>query len=136
MQFNKNEQKRLSKNFNSDEFDCKCSNQDCVVQTVDDELITKLQKVRDEYAKPLRVTSAFRCSKHQDSLRGKGIKTAVGQSQHELGRAVDVQPLVSSKAAMDALYDVLEKHFKSIGLARSFFHVDMRDDKEKRRWNY
>lgn len=130
--FKKNENKKLTRNFVSKEFECRCL-KDCGNQYVSEELLNRLQSVRDEMGCPITVTSGFRCREHQEHLRGSGIKTATGISTHELGIAVDVQVAPSK---MDKLYSILEKYFKSIGVARTFFHVDLRNDKEKRRWKY
>jgi uncharacterized protein YcbK (DUF882 family) len=129
--FKKDERKKLSRSFNSGEFECRCA-KDCGEQSISKELIDKLQLVRDELGIPLVVTSAFRCAEHQERLRGSGIKTAVGRSTHEDGIAADITVPVGK---MPKLLAILEKHFKAIGIARNFYHVDLRDDKE-RRWKY
>ena len=123
--------KPLGKHFNSREFSCKCSNKNCVDQKISVELVTKLDLIREEFGAPIRITSAFRCQKHQASLRGSGIKTATGTSTHELGEAVDIQTMSGSK---EGLEPIAEKHFKSIGIANTFLHLDTRPD--FRRWKY
>jgi uncharacterized protein YcbK (DUF882 family) len=81
---------------------------------------------------PLRITSAFRCKEHQASLRKSGILTAVGTSTHELGDAADI---LAIGKPIDVVLAEAPKHFKAIGIAKTFIHVDLRDDKE-RRWPY
>lgn len=117
--------------FNTREFTCKCSNKSCVTQKISINLVNRLDLVREELGAPIRVTSAFRCTEHQASLRGSGIKTATGTSTHELGEAVDIQTMRGSK---DGLESVAEKHFTSIGIANTFLHLDTR--KDFRRWKY
>lgn len=131
IEFKKNEHKKLSKSFQSGEFECRCAT-DCGTQRISPEMIIKLQKVRDALGSPLIITSAFRCADHQARLRASGIKTATGQSTHELGIAVDISVQTSK---MPKLFQLLQEHFKAIGIARNFYHVDLRDEKE-RRWKY
>jgi len=132
--FKKNQKIQLSKNFDSDEYQCKCDLFSCDQQQLSSTLRDKIQCVRDEYGAPLEITSAYRCSEHQNTLRKSGIKTAVGKSTHELGTAVDIRPYKHTKENMNRLFTILEKYFDSIGIAKSFFHVDERPG--KRRWNY
>jgi len=133
IKFKKADNKKLSKNFNSVEFNCSCNHASCVDQAVDPVLVDKLQKVRDACGFALKITSGFRCHKKQQDLRAQGYETATGISTHEKGQAVDVRPIDLSN--MDKLGKELEKHFKAVGKARSFYHVDLRDDKV-RRWGY
>jgi zinc D-Ala-D-Ala carboxypeptidase len=120
----------LSEHFSTWEFECRCSFPDCGEQKVAVELVKRLEAVRKEYGKPITVTSGFRCNKKQESLRAQGYETAVGTSSHELGQAADI-----TATQLTPLYPVVEKHFQAIGQARSFLHVDLRDDK-RRRWSY
>jgi len=129
--FKKDERKKLSRSFHSGEFECRCA-EDCGVQEISDVLIDKLQKVRDAFGSPLIITSAYRCKAHQERLRASGILTAVGKSTHEMGIAVDISVQASKMAK---LLTILEEHFEAIGIARNFYHVDLRDEK-KRRWKY
>jgi uncharacterized protein YcbK (DUF882 family) len=122
---------QLSENFSSREFSCKCVNSDCVDQKISKDLIDRLQKLRTELGAPLRITSAFRCTKHQAALRGSGIKTATGTSTHELGEAVDVQRIDRTTTGLEPL---AAKHFESIGISKNFLHLDTR--KGYRRWDY
>lgn len=119
--------------FKTTEFSCQCKNVDCVDQKISVELIDRLTKIRDYVKSPMRITSGFRCSKRQDEIRKSGTSTVVAKkSTHELGHAADIS--VSSLTASELL-KVAEYQFKSIGLARNFIHVDLRDDRV-RRWDY
>ncbi len=128
--WNKGEEAKLGKFFKTKEMACKCKLPTCVEQRIAIKLITKMTAIREELAAPLWITSAFRCQGHQESLRASGIKTAVGKSTHELGHAADIRA-----ADMDMLSALADDHFKAIGEAKAFIHVDLRDDKE-RRWVY
>lgn len=118
----------LSAHFNAKEFTCKCGI--CKGQKISAELIKRLERVREAYGAPITVTSGYRCANHQAALRKSGIQTAVGTSSHERAEATDL-----FGADMPKLLKLLESEFKSIGLANTFYHVDLRDDKI-RRWTY
>ena len=141
--WNKGSKSKLGDYFSTNEFDCQCHYSSCVEQKISVDLINKLNLIRIEIGSPLYVTSGFRCSRHQNDLRkelnnGKKTLTVVAQtvSQHELGNAADISPRVIS---MTKLRKIVEKVFDSIGLAKTFFHVDTRPKKAdgtKRIWNY
>lgn len=130
--FKKGENKRLSKNFTSNEFQCPCKK--CVDQFIDQKLIDKLQKVRDIYGKSVTVTSGYRCPEHNAAVGGK-----VG-SAHMSGLAVDISPSLLTLDELDDLYEICYNEFDNIGDGRSkkFIHVDVREPKKtgKRLWIY
>lgn len=130
--FKKKETKNLSRNFNSSEFECSC--QKCDNQFISEELIEKLQKVRDLYGKSIKVNSGYRCPEHNQSIGGK-----VGSS-HVSGLAADISPGLMNLDELDKLYDICYAIFDNIGDGRNkkFIHVDVREPKKsgKRHWIY
>ena len=123
---------KLSNNFSSSEFECSCGK--CIDQEISDDLIKRLQDLRERLSAPIKITSAFRCADKQASLRASGILTAKGKSTHELGHAVDIYfpDMKKLRAEVDKLFD-------SIGEAKGFLHVDIRpkkSDGSKRIWKY
>lgn len=130
--FKKKENKQLSKNFNTKEFECSC--QKCEDQFISEELISKLQKVRDLYGKSIKVNSGYRCPEHNQAIGGK-----VGSS-HVSGLAVDIAPSLMNLDELDKLYDICYNIFDNIGDGRNkeFIHVDVREAKKtgKRHWLY
>jgi uncharacterized protein YcbK (DUF882 family) len=119
--------------FKTSEFSCKCENKECIQQRISVDLINRLTEMREHVNSPMRIHSAFRCSKHQEHIRNSGVSTVVAKkSTHELGNAVDISV---SKLTAPELVKVAEFKFKSIGIANNFIHVDLRDDK-LRRWKY
>lgn len=118
---------QYAKYFKLKEFECKDGV--CSLQMIDTDLLEKLDKVREELGAPITVTSGFRCINHQAALTNQGLQT-VKNSQHLQGKAVDIRA-----KDMARLLEILEKHFKAIGIAKTFYHIDLRDD-EVRRWNY
>lgn len=110
----------LSKNFAREEFECKCGM--CGEDTVDAELITVLQDVRDHFGKGVRVTSGVRCEVYNKKIGGSD------KSQHILGRAADIQV---KGVEPSKVYRYLElKYAGKLGLGGydDFTHVDSRSE--------
>ena len=117
--------------FSLHEFECKgCT---CNDQLIDSELVIKLDRIREKIGVPIIITSGYRCEKKQGSLREQGKETAIGVSQHELGKAIDLT--VKDKNLMPELLELCKQEFKAIGKSALFIHVDLRIDKE-RFWSY
>lgn len=71
---------KISFHFNLSEFECPC----CGRVKVDEMLLYKLEALRILWGMPLRVTSGYRCEKHNKEVGG------VDNSLHMEGKAVDV----------------------------------------------
>lgn len=129
--FKKGEKKNLSKHFSSTEFECHCSYPECVDQMVEQELINRLEKIREEVKMPLKINSGFRCTPYQKHLRDTHASTVVAKkSQHELGAGADA----ACGMPYDEYLKVCEKYFTAIGLGKTFLHLDIRNIKV--RWDY
>lgn len=133
----KGEERSLSPRFNTREFCCQCSHSTCVEQRISKDLITRLTTLREEIGKPLTVTSGFRCGKHQQDLRDKGVNTVISKaSQHELGNAADIKV---KNTPVDEWTLLAKKYFFAIGLASTFLHLDtrpLRPDGSYTIWKY
>lgn len=70
----------LTKNFSRYEFDCPCG---CGTQMVDPELAEKLQRIREVTGKKIKITSGYRCLKHNQEAGGGT------NSRHRYGMAAD-----------------------------------------------
>lgn len=130
----KGENPSINEHFNAHEFACQCSYNDCCTQQISMDLIDRLTQIREALGEPIRITSGYRCHKHQLDLTSQGLETANGLSQHEVGMAADIQC-----RDMHGLLQECKKHFNSIGVANSFIHVDMRPlkaDGSPRWWSY
>lgn len=125
----KGQNRFLTKNFSTSEFDCPCHYPECVEQRINKDLVDNLQKIRDDLNDVITITSAYRCSRYHADLTGRGYKTVVN-SQHILGNAADV-----TSRNMSTLGRLVHERFLAVGVARNFFHVDERRDKP-RTWNY
>ena len=122
--YKKGEDTKLTKNFSSTEFDCKCSFPECEWTTLDLDHVDRLQEKRIKWKKPIKITSAFRCPRYNKLVGG------ATQSQHPLGTATDIQ--VEGKSI-----NVIQKDcesFDGLGCYDTFTHVDSRGTKA--RWNF
>lgn len=112
---------RLTKNFLSNEFACKCG---CGEESISEVIIMLCQLVRSHFDKPVTITSGVRCEEHNAKVGG-----AV-DSQHRLrdgkGHAADIK--VAGVDPED-VYEYLDTMFpKSLGLGlySSWVHIDDR----------
>lgn len=122
MEIAKGSSLQLTKNFNSDELDCKCTRDDCLVTKIDLDHIVNLQKLRDSIG-PLKITSGYRCPEHNKAIGG------ASNSKHMQGLATDLQSKrLSPKEVADS-----SEGFNGLGRYKTFTHVDSREGL-KARW--
>ena len=119
--YKKGENVKLSKNFHLREYECSCSH--CSETLVDLDHVVKLQKLREDLGASVRITSAYRCPKHNAAVGG------AANSQHKEGTATDIQV---SGMEPTAVQDACE-HFDGLGRYDSFTHIDSRGSKA--RWD-
>lgn len=74
---------KLSKNFNSSEFDCH-GNGCCETTLIDTDLIGVLQMIRANFGKAVIINSGFRCKTHNKNVGGASL------SRHVSGMAADI----------------------------------------------
>lgn len=118
-QFVRGKKEKLSKNFYSTEFDCKCEHSDCVVTYVGEDLISSLQAFRDRVG-PLVISSGFRCVKHNGLVGGKP------QSLHVLGLAVDISSRLIAPKQLAKMACRIEGFSQSgIGVYERHIHCDV-----------
>lgn len=111
----------ISKNFKLKEFECKDGSH---LVKVDDELLQKLQKLRNRIKKPIIINSGFRTEEWNKKVGGSP------RSQHLQGKAVDIR-VYGIKTTELAKY-AEEIGFDGIGIYKNFIHVDVRG--YKARW--
>ena len=123
---------KLTKNFNKSEFECKCGcemPEDVMFEI--QKLAAQLQTIRDFIRKPVKLTNAYRCPKHNKEVGG------VSNSQHILGKAADIQIKDLDTAEVYKTIDNLTEqgHILQGGLGKynTFTHYDIR--KTKARWD-
>ncbi len=115
---------KLTKNFNLDEFQCKCGcKMPFNVEKNIRELAENLQVLRNKVG-GLTLTNAYRCAKHNAKVGG------VKNSQHVKGVAADLQSkLLKPSEIANAIDNLMKlKEFKAGGIGRynTFTHVDIR----------
>jgi uncharacterized protein YcbK (DUF882 family) len=135
IKFKKGDNKQLSTNFNSSEFECKCKHCDNDFQYIDEDLIARLQRVRTAYKKGIDINSGYRCPQHNEDVGGKP------GSAHMSGLGADPAPALKILDELDELYELCYDEFNNIGDGRNkgFVHVDTRplkSDGKKRTWMY
>jgi len=126
---------RISKHFSREEFRCKGKNchpsgeGNCGFDTVDVNLLRKLEKIRIHFKTPVTITSGCRCNLYNESING------AQRSQHKLGRAADI---VVHGVEPDDVADFADSEFDDGGIGRynNFTHIDSRIDKAGWSGNY
>lgn len=102
----------LTRNFTRDELACKHTGR-CEMHPA---FLDRLQRLRDAYGKPMRITSGYRDPSHPVERN----KTTTGA--HSLGRAVDVA--VSGEDRYHLVRLAMAEGFTGIGVASTFIHLD------------
>jgi uncharacterized protein YcbK (DUF882 family) len=142
--YTKGDKIKLSANFDLFEFDCPCSYPECTTTIVDDELVFKLQRLRDWVMRSVEITSGFRCAAHHEDLKKGGanqkkniqdstVPTVATNSQHLVGKAADIW--VHGYTGAELEVEAREIGFMAVGVAKRWIHVDTRTD-ARRRWVY
>ena len=113
-------------NFSQAEFRCR----HCGRQEMQPEFMEKLQALRVQFGKPLRVTSGWRCPDHPIE------KAKPHPGMHATGLAADLG--VQDGDAVSVLHLALGLGFRGIGVqqkgAGRFLHLDLRS--EPTIWSY
>ena len=111
---------KLSKNFNSTEFDCKCGAA-CSSTLIDETLVALLQQIRNHFKKPVIITSGYRCATHNREVGG------ATNSYHTKGQAADI--VVNGVSPQEVAKYAESIGIKGIGLYDTFVHIDTRTNK-------
>jgi zinc D-Ala-D-Ala carboxypeptidase len=69
-------------NFKAEEFNCNCCGDNQMV----DSFVEKLQLIRSEFQKPIKINSGYRCPAHNERVSGTKSRTG----PHTTGRAADL----------------------------------------------
>ena len=105
---------QLSENFWRDEFSCGCN---CGSDTIDNQLVQTLQKLRSAYGKPIKINSGVRCGQHNEKVGGAKY------SSHLYGFAVDIACTDSSNRW--ELVALCQRMFRRVGVYDGWVHVDV-----------
>ena len=102
------------KNFNLDEFKCKCG---CGHVSIHSDLLDLLQTARNNIG-AITITSAFRCPEHNDKVSSTGLS-----GPHTTSKAVDIH--VSNSQHRKQLIDYFTNKVTGLGIAKTFIHIDI-----------
>ena len=113
----------ISKHFYRGEFACRCG---CGFDTVDAQLISVLEELREHFGVPIKVSSGCRCKEHNRAVGGSE------KSQHLLARASDISMVDFTTAAICRYLE--DKYPSELGIGKydTFVHIDTR--LRKARW--
>lgn len=108
----------LSANFKVAEFRCKDGSDEV---KIDSDLVVLLQQIRDYFAKPITINSAYRTASYNAQVGGSS------HSQHVLGKAADI--VVQGLTPLALAQYVEFTAAGGIGLYTTFTHVDTRSNR-------
>ena len=106
------------KNFTLDEFKCKC----CGVQHMDGIFLAMLDNARDYASVPFKITSGYRCPKHNADV---GSTSA----NHTSGKASDIE-CKDGPDRLKMVQGLFKAGFRRLGIGPSFIHADSMDSIE------
>ncbi len=110
----------ISKNFSRHEFACNC-NEECGYDTVDAELITVLEDLREHFGKRVTITSGHRCPDWNAAVGGKP------KSVHLSGKACDISVYMVFPAEVAKYLRAKYPEKYGIGEYSTFTHIDVRN---------
>lgn len=110
----------MMKYFNYEEFDS--PDIQGSGQLMDSKILSMLDKAREIYGKPININSGYRTIRHNANVGGKP------QSSHLKGLAVDIA-CNNSRDRHNLLKTLRHVGFNRIGIAKTFIHVDIDQDK-------
>ena len=123
-----------SKNFSESELACSC----CGKNEMTQETVDALQALRESIGKPLRLSSAYRCPKHNSKVSSTG-KTG----PHTTGKAIDIVCSVKEAWELLSFAMIRSKIWKGIGVSQKgkhesrFIHLDtIEADNRPWIWSY
>ena len=108
----------LSKHFSRHEFKCKCG--ECDSDTVDTELLTVLEDLREHFNVPVKINSSHRCPAHNAAVGGGDA------SQHKQGRAADIVVVGTNASDVQSYLKAKYPNTFGIGSYNTFTHIDTR----------
>ncbi len=111
---------KLTDNFSSTEFDCKCGKY-CNKTLIDSKLVKYLQLIREHFGQPITINSGYRCAVHNKNVGG------AKKSNHVLGKAADI--VVKGVEPKEVAKYAESIGVKGIGVYKTFTHIDTRANK-------
>jgi hypothetical protein len=118
------------------EFRCKCGM--CRQIILDLRLPVMLEKMRTILGRPINIESGYRCPRYNALLIQDG-QPASNVSKHIMGLAADIwvtKPNGQRLTGIELARIAYMTGFRSIGVAATWAHVDIRDTPRLRLWTY
>lgn len=110
---------KITANFKGSEFRCKCG---CGKILIAEELVQKLQRVRDHFGKSVTVNSGYRCAKHNKNVG------STSSSPHLIGLAADIK--IKGVSSEDIAITAEQIGFDGIALINdAAIHLDLKGRK-------
>jgi zinc D-Ala-D-Ala carboxypeptidase len=107
--------------FSKEELQCRCGQFCDFACPMDAEFLDRIDRLRENFGKPLRVTSGYRCPSHNANVSSTGTG-----GPHVSGKAIDFG--VSRGDAHALLKIAMSMNFRGIGIAQKgsgrFIHLD------------
>ena len=106
-------------------------------QLMSEKLLKTLDEIREVYGKPIIINSGYRTEAHNAKVGGiMPDANGLGGSSHLKGLAVDIH-CTTSQERHDLLQLFLLHNITRIGIAKTFIHIDVDEDKAQRViWTY
>ena len=101
----------LRPNFTVEELSCPC----CGECKMDNEFMDRLQDLREACGFGFKVTSGYRCEKHNEAVSKKS------RGQHSMGLAVDIS--LTDRYNRRILFDSDINYFRDIAIGDNFVHL-------------
>ncbi len=111
----------LTTNFNRSEFACKCG---CGKDDIKEELVIKIQLIRDQLGRSIRINSGIRCEQHNANTKASPSSSHIDGWAADLGYSGSAERYGLLKAAIEV--------FDRVGIAKTFIHVDVDSSKSPR----
>lgn len=116
--------RKLSDNFTSDEFACRCG---CGADEVSSALINGLQAMRNAYGKPIYINSGVRCREHNIAEKGSVESEHVPDAITGASDGCDIR--VKTSRERYSLVLLAHINFPRVGIDGEFIHVGCRESK-------
>lgn len=120
--------------FTKEELQCPCCGE-CLLMGG---FLDKLNEFREAFGSPMIINSACRCMKHNLAVGGRGKSFHLINEQKLTGLAgccaVDVSIFMWSQAKRDKFLALARADNWSVGVAKSFIHIDRRIDYPESGW--
>ena len=108
---------------------CTCGHPDCDKRSVNQDVLNRMQNVRNDIGRGLTVTSGGRCPNHSNEIN----RTTPADHQNCVG--IDIA-CSGGKERGELVTLALVNGFNAIGVAKSFVHFGCREGEDLVMWVY